>query len=160
MTLRKKLLIGALSTGCVIGLFYGAMYWIWHVGIEDVQSGLQEGITLSAASDSPIELPSAATDIYYAYELYWQGGASIARYHFPRGDLKTQAATHLRSVAPWVEINSTALATVPEHRFASLSWFQPTAITSGYESSSSGILWEPKVWIDEANRQIFVLDQN
>jgi hypothetical protein len=160
MTLRKKLLIGILSIGCLIGLFFGFVALIWHNGIDDVRSGLQEGITRSAASDSPVELPSSATDIYYAYELYWQGGCMIARYHFPQGDLKKQAETHLRSVVTWVPISSTALAQVPEHRFASHSWFQPTAISNGYESSTSGILWEPKVWIDEPSRIIYVLDQN
>jgi hypothetical protein len=32
--------------------------------------------------------------------------------------------------------------------------------TRGHESSTSGILWEPKVWIDEPGRIIYVLDQN
>jgi hypothetical protein len=160
MTLRKKLLIGIISIACLITLLFGAIILIWNTGIDDVHSGLQEGITRSAASDSPIELPINATDIYYAYELYWQGGCMIARYNFPQGDLKKQAKTHLRSVVPWVTINSTELADVPEHRFESHAWFQPIDIASGYESSSSGMLWEPKVWIDEASRTIYVLDQN
>jgi hypothetical protein len=40
------------------------------------------------------------------------------------------------------------------------AWFQPSSIATGYESDSSGILWEPKVWIDDVNRLIYVIDQN
>jgi hypothetical protein len=82
------------------------------------------------------------------------------RYRLPTGDLKKQAATHLRAAVPWVYLNATTRATVPEHGFQMHAWFQPSSIATGYESDSSGILWEPKVWIDDVNRLIYVIDQN
>lgn len=159
MSISKKIVIG-ISSLIVLGvLAVAGLYYIWFVGIDDSSTGVKEGITRSAATDSPISLPAGATDIYYTYELYWQGGAMVVRYHLPHGDLKKQAEEHLQKVVTWKPITTTT-ASVPEHRFASYSWFQPTSITSGVESDTSGILWEPKVWIDDVNRRIYFLHQN
>ena len=160
MTKPKKILLVVFSVLAVAVLFGGYGIYIWTIGIEEEQNGLQEGISRSAATDCPIDLPRSATDIYYAYHSYWQGGCSIARYRLPTGDLKKQAEAHLRTPASWIALNLTTRAIVPEHRFAKLRWFDPTSIATGYESSTSGILWEPKVWIDDANRLIYVIDQN
>ena len=160
MTTLKKISIITFPVVVIVALVFGYLYYIWTIGINDEQKGLQEGIARSAATDSPIDLPKDATDIYYAYDLYWQGGCSIARYRLPSGDLKKQAETHLRAPASWVDLNATTHATVPEHIFSMHGWFQPSSITTGYESASSGILWEPKVWIDNMNRLIYVIDQN
>ena len=160
MTLYKKILLAIFSVVLFVALFYGYVFYVWTIGIEEEHRGLKEGVARNAANDSPIDLPKNATGIYYAYELYWQGGCSIVSYRLPTGDLKKQAATHLRAAIPWVDLNATTRATVPEHRFQMHAWFQPSSIATGYESDSSGILWEPKVWIDDVNRLIYVIDQN
>lgn len=160
MTVLKKILIGCLAAVVLLCLLLGGLAYLLYSGIDDEQNGLKEGISLSAAVDCPIDLPNGATDISYAYQLYWQGGCTVLRYRYPEGDLKQQAEKHLQKVVPWRTISTTTPVTVPEHRFAGHAWFQPTSITSGYESQSSGILWEPKVWIDEAERVIYVLYQN
>ena len=159
MSVSKKIWIGLLALVVLGCLALAGLYYIWFVGINDSSQGLKEGVTRSAAADCPILLPTGATDIYYTYDLYWQGGAMVVRYHLPQGDLKTQAEAHLQKVVAWKAI-TTATASVPEHRFASYSWFQPASITSGVESDTSGILWEPKVWIDDVNRRIYFLHQN
>jgi hypothetical protein len=160
----KKILIPVIAVFgfLLLGAFVliGVSYYVWFVAIDEVYTGHEEGITLSEAKDSPVELPSNASNIYFAYELYWQGGASVARYDFSEGDIKHQAASHLRSEVDWVQIDSTVRPTVPEHQFQNHAWFQPADILSGYESASSGILWEPKVWIDDGTNTIYVLDQN
>jgi len=103
MTLYKKILLALFSVVLFVALFYGYVFYVWTIGIEEEHRGLKEGVARSAANDSPIDLPKNATDIYYAYELYWQGGCSIVRYRLPTGDLKKQAATHLRAAVPWVD---------------------------------------------------------
>ena len=159
MSLRKKIIVAVLSVSGLVGLVLLTLFFLWY-NIDDTYTGLKEGVALSAADDCPFELPAGATDIHYAYELFWQGGCSIGRYKFPAGDLRTQAAKHLRTPAPWEEISATVAATVPEHQFSSHGWFQPASINGGWESDTSGILWEPKVWIDEEKRLIYVIEQN
>ncbi len=110
--------------------------------------------------DCPFDLPSSARDIYYVYDLYWQGGCSICRYAFPTGNLKKQGEKHLRTPTTWIRLGDGVKGSVPEHRFSTHPWFQPTSIVGGWESTTSGILWEPKVWIDEPNRYIYVIEQN
>lgn len=127
---------------------------------DERQTGLKEGIPRSSAGDCPVDLPTSATDIYYAYDLYWQGGCMVCRYTYPSGDLRKQGEKHLRASPTWNRIGVVSAASVPEHRFSSLAWFQPAKIATGWESDSSGMLWQPKVWLDEVNRHIYVLDQN
>ncbi len=115
---------------------------------------------MSSAEDCPFVLPPSAKDIHYTYDLYWQGGCSICRYTFPVGSLKKQGESHLKKPAAWIRLDAGITATVPEHRFASHAWFQPVSIGLGWESDTSGILWETKVWIDETNRYIYVIEQN
>lgn len=160
MTPRKKTWLCILSTSGLICLIFGVFAYQWLFGVDENQKGLKEGVSLAAASDSPIPLPKGAADIYYAYDLHWQGGCLITRYRLHEGDLKKQAEKHLKAAVPWQSINASTPATVPEHRFAGHSWFQPATIKDGFESLSSGILWEPKVWIDEVERVIYVIDQN
>lgn len=135
----------------------GDLFW---AGADDKHTGLKEGVALSSAGDCPISLPPSAIDIHYAYELYWQGGCSICRYTFPSGDLKRQGELHLKKRATWTRLGAGVSANVPEHRFAKFKWFQPASIAVGWESDTSGILWEPKVWVDETNRNIYVIEQN
>lgn len=132
---------------------------VW-VGVDDVQTGLKQGVSLSSAGDCPITLPPSATDIHYAYELYWQGGCSVCRYTFPSGDLRKEGERHWKKPATWIRLEAGVTANVPEHRFAKYKWFQPTSIAVGWESDTSGVLWEPKVWVDETNRYIYVIEQN
>jgi hypothetical protein len=145
MTKSKKIILFTSSLLlAVAALFFAYGIDVWTVGIEEEQNGLQQGISRSAATDCPTDLPSSATDIDYAYHLYWQGGCSITRYRLPTGDLKKQAETHLRAPAPWIALDPTTKATVPEHRFLKHRWFDPASISTGYESSTSGILWDLK----------------
>ncbi|RYD32701.1 MAG: hypothetical protein EOP86_15105 [Verrucomicrobiaceae bacterium] len=127
---------------------------------DDRRHGARENVSISMAVDCPIVLPLGADDICYAYDLYWQGGCMVARYHLPKGDLKKQAGIYLRQPVPWNEISAEKPANVPGHSFGALGWFQPSTITQGFESDSSGILWEPKVWIDEERRLIYMVNQN
>ena len=161
MNTRNKVFFALLAAAglaliCAM-LLFGLTYYIWDIKIDEVHTGLQEGISQSEAIDSPVKLPINATNIYYAYEASWQGGGTIARYDYPHGDIKNQAATHLRAEASWVEINANNMPTIPEHQFAAFTWFQPTTITNGYECVSD-VGWETIVWIDMANRTIFVLE--
>ncbi len=134
---------------------------LWSRGLNDRHTGLQEGVSRQLARDSPFDLPSKAEDVHYAYDLYWQGGCSICRYTYPTGDLKAQAASHLNRLPPdWIRLDRDQVATVPSHRFQFHTWFQPSAITSGWESDTSGALWQPKVWVDETHNHIYILLQN
>jgi hypothetical protein len=148
--------VAGLALICAM-LLYGLAYYIWDIKIDEVHTGLQEGISRSGAKDSPVKLPINATNIYYEYEAYWQGGATIARYDYPHGDIKKQAATHLRAEASWVEINADNMPTIPEHQFSVHTWFQPNTIANGYECVSD-VGWETIVWIDMASRTIYVLE--
>lgn len=148
---------GAMLLKPIVFRALGNLFW---AGVDDIQTGLKEGVPLSSAGDCPFALPPSAIDIHYTYELYWQGGCSVCRYKFPSGDLRKQGELHLKKSASWIRLGAGVTAIVPEHQFASYKWFQPDSIAVGWESDTSGILWEPKVWVDETNRYIYVLEQN
>lgn len=159
-TTRK---VGFLVLTSLFGFIGALLAFVWYVWTSDATTtGLQQGVSREQANDCPFALPASATDIYYAYELYWQGGASICRYTFPAGDIQKQAQAHLRPRGPWSwsEISPRSKPTLVEHRLMQHTWFQPATIEHGFESTTTGILWDPKVWIDAERRYIYILDQN